>query len=967
MLSQILPQMMPVTTSLINYLLIDIETYSSVDLSKCGVFKYSESSDFKVLLFGYSINGEEVQVVDLASGEPIPPFVISALKDDNVMKYAYNASFERACLSRYLGLSKDEFLNPVSWKCHMVWSAYLGLPLSLKGVAKVLNLDSQKMEEGKELIKYFCVPNKEGKQNTPDVAPSKWELFKKYNKRDVEVELQIHERLIKYPVPDFVWDEYHMDQEINDRGILVDSKLVDAAIDINEEVTNKLNLEMKALTGIDNPNSVLQLKEWFSSNGVDIDTLGKKDVLKLKDEMKDNKILRVLSIRQQISKSSIKKYQAMQNAKGSDDRARGMFMFYGANRTGRWAGRLIQLQNLPQNHLPDLEDARELVISKDINALEMLYEDIPDTLSQLIRTAFIPIPGYKFIVADFSAIEARVIAWFANEKWRIDAFKNNEDIYCASASQMFHKPVVKHGINGELRQKGKVAELACIAEGQLVLTNRGLVPIEKVTNKDLVWDGIDWVAHDGVVYKGVKDIYEYEGLRATADHQVYVEGYSGTVSFEYAIKHGLYIVKTGFGGKAIRLGENHIADCFSARKESASQNGHCSLRRVPNNKMDKFRKHKTREQQRLSKMFSTTPSSDLAIQAFISCKVKMRKSKKSRVQELRTKGDQIQFCVCNGSRSLSDRKVWNSKQRNGIRQSQYKRSLRKRKSKICYEARKQSKSKNYNPVKFQPEVLALFEVSGDSLFVNGLKQRPNNRKGKYRCEREKKILAFNRGKTRLYDIRNAGPNHRYTVSNYLVHNCGYGGSVGALKAMGAEELGLTDLELKKIVSDWRNASPNIVNFWWAVDKAAKDAIADRKKTYTHGLTFECAHGMLFVTLPSGRKLSYVKPKIIENQYGGESISYEGIGTQKKWERLETYGPKIVENIVQGTARDVLCNSIKTLRNYRIVGHVHDELIIEVPMDETVENICNLMAKTPSWCSDLVLRADGYECQFYKKD
>ncbi len=648
---------MPMTTSLINYLLIDIETYSSVDLFKCGVFKYSESSDFKVLLFGYSINGEEVHVVDLASGEPIPPFVISALKDDNVTKYAYNASFERACLSRYLGLSKDEFLNPVSWKCHMVWSAYLGLPLSLKGVGKVLNLDSQKMEEGKDLIKYFCVPNKEGKQNTPDVAPDKWELFKKYNKRDVEVELQIHERLIKYPVPDFVWDEYHMDQEINDRGILVDSKLVDAAIDINEEVTNKLTLEMKALTGIDNPNSVLQLKEWFSFNGVDIDTLGKKDVLKLKDEIKDKRLLRVLSIRQQISKSSIKKYQAMQNAKGSDAMARGMFMFYGANRTGRWAGRLIQLQNLPQNHLPDLEDARELVISKDINALEMLYEDIPDTLSQLIRTAFIPRQGYKFIVADFSAIEARVIAWFANEKWRIDAFRNNEDIYCASASQMFHKPVVKHGINGELRQKGKIAELAL----------------------------------------------------------------------------------------------------------------------------------------------------------------------------------------------------------------------------------------------------------------------------------------------------------------------GYGGSVGALTAMGALDMGLEEDDLKPLVTAWRNASPNIVNFWWAVDKAAKDAIADKKKTYTHGLTFECAHGMLFVTLPSGRKLSYVKPKIIKNKYGGESISYEGIGTQKKWERLETYGPKIVENVVQGTARDVLCNSIKTLRNYRIVGHVHDELIIEVPMGETVEKICSLMAKTPSWCSDLVIRADGYECQFYKKD
>lgn len=650
-------------TSLINKLFIDIETFSSVDLSKCGVYKYAESSDFEILLFGYSVDGAEVEVVDLAGGEIIPPAILDALTDDSVTKYSFNAMFERVCLSRYLKLPDGTYLNPNSWRCHMVWSAYLGLPLSLKDVGKILKLKDQKMDEGKELIKFFCSPCSPTKtnggrtRNLPCHAPSKWSVFKSYNKRDVEVEIEIHNRLTKYPVPDFVWDEYHLDQVINDRGINLDMTLVNNAISIDEEIRENLLNAMQDLTALDNPNSVVQLKTWFAKCGIDVDDLGKKSVAKLKDNIKNSEILEVISLRQQLSKSSVKKYLAMKNARCEDNRAHGMFQFYGANRSGRFSGRLIQLQNLPQNHLPDLDIARELVKQRNVDALKMLYEDVPSTLSELIRTAFIPKEGYKFIVSDFSAIEARVIAWFSKEEWRIDAFANGADIYCQSASAMFGVPVEKHGVNGHLRQKGKVAELAC----------------------------------------------------------------------------------------------------------------------------------------------------------------------------------------------------------------------------------------------------------------------------------------------------------------------GYGGGVGALTAMGALDMGIKESELQSIVTAWRKASPKIVEFWWSVDRASKKAIEEKTTTNTHGLVFEYRSGMLFITLPSGRKLAYVKPRIETNKYGTESITYEGIGATKKWERIETYGPKLVENIVQATARDILCYAMKTLKDYRIVAHVHDELIIEVPKDETVEHISGLMSTSPEWCRDLVLNADGYECEFYKKD
>lgn len=660
----------------IKTLSLDLETYSSVSLKKAGVYPYAESPDFEILLFGYSVNGGPVQVVDIACGEQIPEPVLSALTDDTVIKWAFNASFERICLSYWLQRHHPEhfksysipedsvrkYLNPESWRCSMVWSAYMGLPLSLEGVGALLKLDDQKLSEGKDLIRYFCVPcaptksNGGRTRNLPEHAPEKWSLFKKYNQRDVEVEMAIHQRLRRYPVPDFVWEEYHLDQEINDRGIAIDMEVVANAIRLDERSKAELSEEMKKCTSLENPNSVMQLKAWLSENGMETDTLGKKAVAAMiKDAPAD--LQKVLELRLQLSKSSVKKYAAMQDTLCADGRARGMFQFYGANRSGRWAGRHIQLQNLPQNHLPDLEEARSLVKVGDYDALQLLYEDIPDTLSQLIRTAFIPKEGYKFIISDFSAIEARVLSFLAGETWRMEVFETGGDIYCASASQMFHVPVEKHGQNAHLRQKGKIAELAL----------------------------------------------------------------------------------------------------------------------------------------------------------------------------------------------------------------------------------------------------------------------------------------------------------------------GYGGSVGALKAMGALEMGLQEDELQPLVASWREANLKIVQFWWDVDRTAKEAIQLRTETETHGIRFIYQSAMLFIELPSGRRLSYVKPRMGENQFGGDAITYEGTGGTKKWERIESYGPKIVENITQAISRDILAYAMRTLSHCFIVAHVHDELIIECPKAVSLNAICDQMGRTPPWIEGLALRADGYETMFYKKD
>ena len=658
----------------INMITIDIETRSDKDISKCGVYAYTDTPYFDILLFAYSIDGQPVQVVDTANGEEIPENVLAALADENVVKRAFNCNFERVCLSKYLrenypqyfqSYSIDEdtvgdFLNPESWHCSMIHARTLGLPSSLAEVGKVLGIEQQKMTEGKALVKFFCVPydTVDGvpQFHNPKDYPDKWEIFKAYNKRDVGAELEIDRKLSRFPVPDFLWKEFYLDQEINDRGILVDMQLADKAISLDAEAKEELTVEMKRLTGVENPNSVYQLLDWLETQGYKSDSLGKAQVQELIKTTKEP-VKSVLQMRLQLSKSSVKKYTAMKNTACSDNRARGMFSFYGASRTGRWAGRNVQLQNLPQNHLPDLTEARELVKYGSFEDIQMLYDDVPDILSQLIRTAFIPRQGMKFIVADFSAIEARVIAWLAGEEWRMKAFANGEDIYCASASKMFGVPVVKHGENGHLRQKGKISELAC----------------------------------------------------------------------------------------------------------------------------------------------------------------------------------------------------------------------------------------------------------------------------------------------------------------------GFGGSVGAMKAMGADSLGLSDTELKQIVTDWREASPHITELWWAVDRAVKKAVKEKTATKTHGLLFSYEAGFLFIRLPSGRRLAYAKPYIGKNKFGGESVTYMGINAQKKWDRLESYGPKFVENCVQGIARDLLMYSMQTLSQYFIVGHIHDEMIIECPKDTKLDEICQQMARTPDWAKGLLLRADGYECSFYKKD
>ena len=641
---------------------IDIETFSSINISKSGVYKYVESEDFEVLLFAYSIDEGKTEIVDIANGEELSEEIIQALLDDNVIKWAFNAQFERICLSRFLKLTKGTYLNPKSWRCTMIWSAYMGLPFSLEGVGKVLGLEKQKLIEGKDLIKYFCVPctptksNGFRNRNFPYHDKIKWEAFKTYNIRDVDTEKEIQCKLMKFPVPDFIWEEYNLDQEINDRGIKVDLDFVERVIALDDKVRTKLMSELQILTELENPNSVVQLKGWLSEQGVETESLDKKSVKELVKVTK-GEVSKALALRMQLSKSSIKKYQAMKDVACKDNRCRGMFQFLGANRTGRFSGRNVQLQNLPRNTMKELFEVRSIIKNRDGDILELLYDNVPDILSQLIRTAFVPKENMKFYVADFSSIEARVIAWLAGETWREELFKKGGDIYCMSASQMFGVPVVKHGINGELRQKGKIAELAC----------------------------------------------------------------------------------------------------------------------------------------------------------------------------------------------------------------------------------------------------------------------------------------------------------------------GYGGSVGALTAMGALEMGLKEDELKPLVLSWREANQNIVALWWAVDKAIKDAIVMKGLTRTHGIEFECRSGLLRIALPSGRKLTYIKPKIEINKFGGESVTYEGVGVAKKWERIESYGPKFVENIVQAISRDILMFSLQNLSVYNIVAHVHDEVIIEAPENIRLEDICGIMSQVPYWAKGLILTVDGYTCDFYMKD
>lgn len=639
---------------------IDIETYSSTNLNQTGVYRYADSDDFELLLFGYATDLGPVKVVDLTQGEKIPQPIVKALDDPTIIKSAFNAQFERVCLSRFVG----HRLKPAGWHCSRVWSATLGLPLSLSDVGTVLGLPRQKITAGKELVRYFCTPCKPTKSNQnrtrnfPYHAPDKWQQFKQYNQRDVEVEMEITQKLERFPVSQNEWENYWMDQDINDRGIRIDQQLVNNAIKCQENFHDQYLQVSQKLTGLANPNSPLQLKDWLNQRGMNIDSLSKASVAQLL-QTTTGKVHQVLSLRQLLSKSSVKKYHAMQKAMCRDGRVHGLLQFYGANRTGRWAGRLVQVQNLPRNSMPDLEEARELVKQGNTTALSMLYDSVPDVLSQLIRTAFIPSQGHHFYVADFSAVEARVIAWLSGEEWRQKAFANNEDIYCASASQMFGVPVVKHGVNGELRQKGKIAELAL----------------------------------------------------------------------------------------------------------------------------------------------------------------------------------------------------------------------------------------------------------------------------------------------------------------------GYGGSIGALKAMGATNLGLTEEELHSLVQMWRNASPHIVQFWWDIDKAAKECIKSHLPQATHGIKFIYRSGCMFLRLRSGRKLCYSKPKIGINRFGSESITFMGINAVKKWDRIETYGAKLVENIVQATSRDLLAEAMRRLEDAGnpVVMHIHDEAVIDAPANYSLEKMVKIMTEVPRWADGLILNAAGFVSDFYKKD
>lgn len=962
-------------------LMVDLETKSDIDIAKSGVYRYADSPYFDILLFAYSVDDAPVQVVDLACGEHLPEEILNALTDDRIQKHAFNASFERVCLSVWLRRNYPErfvsygspedacgnYLNPKAWRCTMVAAAYLGLPLSLAGVGAVLQLQQQKMSEGKALIRYFCVPydhvNGIPVFHAPADAPEKWNVFRAYNQRDVETEQAIEQKIARFPVPEFVWREYDLDQSINDRGIQLDLQLVQQAIRMDTLTKDKLLHQLKDLTNLDNPNSVQQMKQWLAEHGLELESLGKKEVQEqLKTAPPD--LQEVLLLRQQVSKSSVKKYQAMQNAVCSDGRARGMFQFYGANRTGREAGRIIQLQNLPQNHLPDLEDARELVKSGDLEAVELLYEDVPDTLSQLIRTAFVPKPGYKFLVADFSAIEARVIAWLAGETWRMQAFAEGKDIYCASASKIFGVPVVKHGINGHLRQKGKVAELACIAEGQLVLTDHGLIPIEKVTTDDLLWDGEQWVHHEGVIYKGKREVITYEGLTATPDHLVWIEGQSRPIQFGIAASCGSHLVQTGDGGKSIRLGENY--QCGKTLEQNMEPLLCVDrMHRMQLEAVDATFQPYIRKIKWLSEMFSAQKNSALARKKTNRSKATLRKPKRCRIFQLRCKRDSVRFSFCDSGRFVSDKQVWHTRTGNGNRQDRRQWKLCSGKSQVCYSYRKQFEQADDRLNTIRPKLLALCVQYHYSKII----QRDDTRRNYSGCRKcrcgEKKMLETHSRTARLYDIQNAGRHHRFTVSGKLVHNCGYGGSVGAMKAMGGSEM--SDAELKQIVTDWRTASPHIVQLWWDVENAAIKAVRDKTETETHGIHFSYESGFLFIKLLSGRQLAYVKPRIGENRFGGDSITYEGIGTGRKWERLETYSGKLVENIVQATARDLLFYSMQTLSQYFIVGHIHDEMIIECPKDTKLDEICQQMAITPDWAKGLLLRADGYECSFYKKD
>ena len=942
---------------------IDIESYSDIDINKAGVYRYVDSPEFKVLLFAYAIDGGEVQLIDLTRGERIPKEIIDALSDTSITKWAYNASFERVALSAFLGMPTGTYLDPEGWKCSMVWAATLGLPMGLAKVGEVLDLDKKKMSEGRDLIRKFCIPNKKtGERLMPEEAPEEWETFRRYNIRDVETEMGIQRRISAFPCSEELWQEYWIDQRINDRGVEVDLTLAKNAVEMSSTLSQDLKARMRDLTGLENPNSTAQLDLWLREHGVDMESLGKKEVATVIEETDDPIIKEVLQLRLQSAKSSVKKYETMLRATCSDGRARGMFQFYGAMRTGRFAGRLLQLQNLPQNHIDNIGLVRELARRGELESLEMMFDSVPDILSQLIRTAFVAREGSRFIVADFSAIEARVIAWLAGEEWRMRAFAEGKDIYCASASAMFGVPVVKHGINGELRQKGKVAELACIAEGQQVLTNHGEKPIETVTTDDLVWDGEQWVAHEGVIYRGIKEVMTYEGLTATPDHLVYVEGQKEPMDFRIATTRRAHLVQTASRGAALWLGEDYITREKMEREIQPLLRAD-RMHRMPRETMDRAEQSNCGKIERLPELLTEESYTALARQETNSSQTEMHKPKGRQLQKLWRQRDRVQVRVCHRRGTIHSRKYGTSTQGIRARSYRYQWQLRARKSEIYIAQREPIEQALNRSESLGPEILAVQLQCSNTQAETRVDQTADHSGREESCQNETQVLATYSGKTRVYDIRNAGPHHRYTVSGKLVHNCGYGGSVGALKAFGADKMGLTETEMQSIVDNWRASSPRIVQLWWDVDRAIRQTLEDGTTHRTHGLMFSLQRGILFIRLPSRRSLAYVKPRLIDGE-----ITYEGVSSNKGWARLKTWGPKVVENCTQGISRDLLLNAMKKVGpDARICMHIHDELVIEADKSVKLDDICKKMAQVPEWAEGLLLRADGYETKFYLKD
>lgn len=966
---------------------IDIETWSSVDIKSAGHYKYIESPDFEILILCYAINDSPVVRIDMTEeldvlddGGQWDSFddFLKYYNDPKVEKWAHNATFERNAFRR-IGLER-----PIEeWHCSAVKAAYCGYPLSLEAVSSAMGLgDKSKLATGKSLIRYFSIPCKPTKvnggrtRNLPEHDPEKWEQYIEYCAMDVEAEREITHRLEKYKIPAFERKMYILDQEINDRGILIDTDMAATACEIVEKNAEILGGQIKDITGVDNPNSGAQLRAWLSeAMNKDITSLAKDVLPALIEEAESPAVKKVLQLRTKSVKTSNKKYQAMLNCVGDDGRGRGFFQHYGAMRTGRWAGRIVQLQNLPRNYLRDMALAREVYKTGDYDMISMFFDNIPDILSQLIRTAFIAKPGHTFAVADFSAIEARVIAWLAGEKWRMDVFKSHGKIYEASASMMFDIPIEQVTKGSEWRQKGKVAELACIAQDELVLTDKGLIPIQEVTKYDKLWDGVEWVSHEGVIFKGIKKVISYEGLTATEDHIVWVEGKQEPIQFGEAATSRAYLLRSGDGRKEIRMGESNLSR-EAMGKELGWVHGVDGMYELQECSVVELEQPSSGKVERMPKMFSTETNTEMVNEKIDGCKTTLRESERQRLSQLWRSRNRVQVPIRFRSGSAYSGNNWLAEEILGDRPGGQQQALRTRKFKVSSKRGKSEKQKAYHSARLGPRRMALFQSNCRKVLTAGFHTTADICQSKTRCEAETQELAKHTGEVRTYDIINAGPRHRFTVSNVLVHNCGYGGGVGALKAMGAEEEGLTEAEMKDIIYKWRDKSPRIVKLWKSVENAAKQSLRTGKTIKLpafRNLKFAYDGTFLTIELPSGRRLFYVKPRFSENRFGGESIKYQGMDQMtKKWGWVETFGGKIVENITQGIARDLLAEAMLRLdaSGFDTVMHVHDEIVAEVPevsAGKDLDEILSLMAEPVEWAKGLPLPADGYVTPFYMKD